>query len=183
MKYILIIIAAICILCSCGTGLQISKAEFKPIDKNFSGTFVNKPYRSKSRDLLMPPEMFAQTVLQLCHIYHLKADSVLIKFNTKGQLQVTFVDSNGNDSSKLFDGVISKNGYYEVYLSKIREDIPPLFSIIYGYHDMDRIRIGLTKSNDLIIDNMWEYYRTIFIFGDGGSGRSQNYFKATSTTN
>ncbi|MGP8216057.1 MAG: hypothetical protein ACLQQ4_10870 [Bacteroidia bacterium] len=183
MKPFLIPIAVF-LLCSCGTGLKINKSEFKAIDRDFSGTFLSQPYKSSGSYSFTSEKMYAQTLPQLFGISHSdESHSFSFKINTSGQLQVTFADSGGNYTEKLFDGILTKKGYYEIYLRNKNMEFPPFFPVVYNQCDIDRIRIALTKSNDLIVDNLWENDDSILLFfGTGDSGRSQNYFKATTAT-
>ena len=54
-----------------------------------------------------------------------------------------------------FQGKFSKRGFYEIFLRNKKIEIPPFIPIIYSNRDINRIRIGLTVNNDLVIANKW----------------------------
>ena len=168
MKRSLIYLATILILTSCGTGLRISKSDFQRIDNHFSGTFSDTSFKSKGKNYQ------PLTLTQIFEVFHIKAKTVSLQFNDSGYLQVSF-----NDSVIIYHGKFKKRGYYEFFLSKRRIAIPPLIPFIYGSRNIDRIRIGLTKNNALIVYNWWVVDGNLFLFAGGGGGWSIDYFNRT----
>lgn len=169
MAKTILTILNIFLFCACGTGLKINKSNFKPINNNFSGSFKNFSYKTKGRN-------YDPTLLNLFNIFDIASDTIIFKINSNGQLQLTFKDSL-KIKTEIFKGNFSKKGYYEIYFRKIKKEIPPLVPIIYGYRDIDRIRIGLTINNDLVVDNKWATDGNIFILAAGSAGRSQSFLK------
>lgn len=166
-KVAIIILATF--LCSCGTGLSIRKSDVKYFDKHFSGTFDNNAFKINGRRYGSP------TLLDLFEIHNVSADSIAVKINDTGQLQLTYKDK--EVITKTFEGSFKDKGYYEVFLRNEKKEIPPGFPIIYGKHNVNRIRVALTVQDDLIIDNKWNESANIFVFGVGDKGRRQSYFR------
>ncbi|MDB9881991.1 hypothetical protein OAD66_02540 [Bacteroidia bacterium] len=79
---------------------------------------------------------------------------------------------------EVFQGVMTRKGYCEIFFANKKVDIPPIFPIFYSNHNIYRIRIGLSNSDDLIIDNMKDVGGNFFIFmASGYKHRTQYYFK------
>ena len=175
MRQQTVFILSLILLCSCATGLRVRKNNFIPIDGKFKGTFKNEAYLKKGKNPA------SSTILELFDIYLTKADTVHIYFDDKERLVVTFQGRLGN-RFEIFDGRFRKRGFYEVFLRNKKIEIPPYFSIIYSSRDIDRIRIGLTKDNNLIIDNKWARDGNFFLFAAGGSGRFRCFFKSSNST-
>ncbi|TPN86788.1 hypothetical protein [Aquimarina algicola] len=160
------------LLCSCGTGLKISSEHQQKITSNFSGTFANTSYilqyKEKAKSEI--------GILSLFNIYDANTDSFSISFPKKNQMQLSYVDETGAKTS-YFEGKFTKRGYFEAYLIKQRIEIPPFFSILYSNVHIDRVRIGMTKKNELVIDKLYENGGNIFIFAGGSYHRDQYYFE------
>lgn len=157
------------LLCSCGSGLKGNKSKTRHFDSHSSGTFDNQPFKTNGRRYGSP------SLLELFEIHNVSADSVSLRFSAEG-LQLVYTDGQRVDSVS-FQGKFSKKGYYELFLSNEKVQIPPFFPFIYGRHNINRIRTALTIEGDLIIDNMWNQSGNIFILGVGDKGRRQSYFK------
>ena len=168
----LITILIIVVFSSCGTGLKISKNNFTPIDNSFKGTYENKSILKKGRNNYNSNP----TILDFFEIYKSNADSIQMYFDANNNLILTFRDSLGV-RSETFNGQFNKKGYYEIFIRKYKKEIPPFFPIIYGTRDIKRLRIGLTKQMELVIDNKWARNGNIFILAGGGSGRYRSHFK------
>ncbi len=155
---------------SCATGLHIRKSQMKYFDKKKSIIVDNNSFNVHGRRYGNP------TLLTLLEIYPTNADWVSIHTNDSLKFQVTYKDSD-TVKKKIFDGQFDKKGYYEIFLRNESKTIP----IIYGRHNMNRIRIAWTNQGDLIVDNDWNESGHILIFGAGDRGGRQSYFK-TSTS-
>jgi hypothetical protein len=168
MKRIVLFIATIFLLFSCGTGLNVRKSQVNYFDKSFSVIADNNSFKMHGRRYGNP------TLLTLFEINSVNTDSVSISFIDSLKLQVIYKDK-GIVKKKIFDGKFAKKGYYEIFLRNESKVIP----IIYVRHNINRIRIALTIHGDLIVDNEWNESGHILIFGAGDSGRRQSYFKTT----
>lgn len=170
------IVLTLLICASCGTGLKISESYCKPIDDKFSGTFLNQSFKSTDENSNI-------TLLQLFNIDDSKTDSITLKFDNIRQLQIIFYDSLSIMEYKIrketFQGNFSKKGYFEIYLSNVRKEIPPLLPIFFYNYDIDRIRISFTTSNELIVDNKWNRAAYVIGMAAGDSDRTQYFFKKT----
>lgn len=168
-RVILIILAAFFIL-SCGTGLSVRKSQVKYFENQFTGTFNNHSYKVNGRRYGSP------TLLDLFEIYNVKADSVSIMYDKLGELELIYKDDEGKFKKEKLKGTFAKKGYYEVFLRNDKKEIPPVFPIIYGKYNVNRIRLALTLEGDLIVDNKWNKGGNIFILGVGDKGRRQSFF-------
>ncbi|MBO9202432.1 MULTISPECIES: hypothetical protein [Niastella] len=170
MRMLLIIMLTALFLCSCSTGLNVRKSKIVYFNKEFTGTFDNNAYDVNGRRYGSP------TLLGLFERYNEKADSVSILFDTSGRLELTFMDSLGTVKSEKFKGSFGKKGYYQVYLRNDKIEIPPVFPIIFGKHNINRVRLACTPEGNLIIDNQWNESGNIFLLGVGDNGRRQSFF-------
>ncbi|MHB1279041.1 MAG: hypothetical protein ACYC1Q_11675 [Bacteroidia bacterium] len=171
---IIILLFATLLLGSCRTGMGVRKSKVAYFDSSFSATVSNYSFKVKGRsygDL---------TLLDLFEVRYENADSVSIFFNDSNQLILVFGDT-GQKIEKVFSGKFADKGYYEIYFRNKKNEIPPLFHIIYGNNDINRLRLALTNEGDLIIDNMWDQTFNIFILGAGSSGRRLSYFECNLT--
>ena len=157
-------------LASCGTGMKISKSNFKAPYKNLSVIYQNNSFKTNRQRYGSP------TLLSLFEIQNTFTDSVQTIFNEAGDLKIVYSDTS-TQMEKIFHGTFSKKGYWEIFLRNKKKEIPPLMPIIYGKYNINRIRIALTLEDDLLIDNMWNESANIFIFGAGDKGRRQQIFQ------
>ena len=169
-------ILTIVVLSSCGTGLKISKKDFSPIDNSFNGTFENQSLLTTGRNNYNTKT----TILDFFELYDINVDSIHLHFDTNNKLVLTFRNNLGV-KTEIFNGQLKKKGHYEIFIRKYKNEIPPFFPIIYGTRDIKRLRIGLTKEMELVIDNKWARDGNIFILAGGGSGRYRSHFKQIST--
>lgn len=164
----------ILILGSCRSGVGIRKANTNYFDSSFSVMVNNKSFKIKDQ------KYKDRTLLNLFKINEEKADTVYMSFNNSKELKITFTDK-GQTITKTFAGEFTRRGYFEIYFSNKRIEIPPLLPIIYSNNNIDRIRIALTIEGDLIVDNKWDHSGSIFLLAGGGIGRQQSYFKCKYT--
>ena len=157
-------------LCSCGTGLSVRKSQVKYFDGQFSGTFDNNAFKANGRRYGSP------ALLELFQIYRVKADSVSVVFDSRGELELTYQGPGGEVKIETFKGVFAKKGYYEVFLRNDRKEIPPAFPFIYSRCNINRVRLALSAQGDLIVDNEWNEGGNILFLGVGSKGRRQSYF-------
>jgi hypothetical protein len=169
----IIFITTFLLLYSCRTGLNVRKSQLKYVDKNFSVRVANNSFKVRG-DRYGNPTLL--TLFEINSVNTDNVDSVSIKFIDSLKLQITYNDS-GTIINKIFNGEFNKKGYYEIYIRNESKVIP----IIYAKHNINRIRIGTTIQDDLIIDNEWNESGHILIFGAGDRGRRQSYFKTRKT--
>lgn len=167
----IIIVLATFFLYSCGTGVGVRKSKVKYFDGQLSDTFDNNAFKVHGHRYGSP------TLLHLFEIYDVKADSVSIVFDQSGELELTYKDNSGKFTKCRLKGILTKKGYYEVFLRNDKKEIPPGFPIIYGRHNINRIRLALTLEGDLIVDNEWNESGNILLLGVGDSGRRQSFFR------
>ena len=168
--YVIVII----IFSSCSTGMKIRTKNFIEITNDFSGTFNVNPHNVQSKH----KTNFKPEILFLFNIDNkvLKAKKVHINFDKNHDLVVSYKGLLGIET-KHFNGKFNKKGYYEIHISKERITVPPLFPILYSRTNIDRIRIGLSKNGNLIIDKYLNRTSNIFLLAGGSVSRSQSFYK------
>jgi len=186
IKFVTLIVALffIFIFSSCGTGLRVSKVDFKKINTSFSGTFINNSFKTKTRtaipglstDISNESKTTIASLLKLHDVLKSQTNPITFKINADKNLVVTYIDSLHIQKTKVFKGKLRKRGYYEYFHYKERVEIPPLFPIIYGEAHISRLRFGFSNNN-LVIDDCYISNGNIFIFAAGNSHREQYYFK------
>lgn len=167
------LIAPICLLFSCGTGLKISQSDFEPIDKDFSESFVNQSFKTSKS---MAGSISGPKLLALFGISNSDAETVTLTFKNNNLLNLVYKDSNLT-KTLTFEVRHARKGYLEMVLLNKKVQIPPIVPIIYSHVNTDRTRIGFTTNGDLVIDNKWERSGSFLIFLGGAGGRTQYFFK------
>ena len=167
--HIVIFLLSVFFLSSCNTRFNIKKSKVKYFDKHFSGTFENKPYK-------LPKRNGDTSLLYIFYIRQVNSNKINIDFADSTTIKLSYED-NENLVQESFKGVFKKKGYFEIFFTKKRLEIPPLFPIIYSNVDIYRIRLAVTNEGELLIDQFWNRSGNIFILAAGGSGRGQYYFK------
>mgnify|MGYP006199639635 CR=1 FL=1 len=170
-KY-LIILSIVFLQISCGTGMKIPSEQLQGINSEFKGTFLNRSYKNQTKK----GTNSNLEILNLLNLTGKKSDSVSLSFTSENELIVIYDNALGK-TKEYFKGEFSKKGYFEIFLSKKNIQIPPFFSILYSKTDIQRVRINLTKENELIIDSYYDRSGNVFLFAAGSSGRSQYFFK------
>lgn len=164
--------ALLALLTSCGTGLRISKSDFKPIESDFSKSFANQSFKtSKSIDgITNGPKLLEQFGVSA-------SDAEMVSLIFKND-SLDLVYTEKSAVKKLsFQVKHTRKGYLEI-LSVIKKiQIPPFLPFLYSNVDYNRTRIGFTINGELIIDNKWEKSGNLFIFMGGAGGRTQYFFK------
>ncbi|MBV4357465.1 hypothetical protein [Pinibacter aurantiacus] len=174
MKYffLLLIISA----CSCETTSRIKKSDINPISNKFEGAYDNKPYLIRS-NLQVTKKDYLETAVSLFDTSQtLKSDLdfIQINFNSKGQLCLHYKDTSVFKATTL-NGKFSKKGYYEIYFKKEQLEIPPVVHVLFSTHDIQRLRIYETKSDDLIV-YYYNYISGNFLFVGDGPSKMQFFF-------
>lgn len=158
------------ILSSCRTGMGVRKSKVSYFDSSFSATVSNHSFDVKGQ------QWGDNSLLQLFEIGIVNTDSVSMRFNDSNALVLSY-KVHGQKFENVFNGKFADKGYYEIYFRNESKEIPPGFHIIYSKHNINRLRIALTKEGDLLVDNMWDESGNIFIITAGGSGRRLSYFE------
>lgn len=154
---------------SCGSsGVRVNKNQLKPFHTSFTDTFINKPYSYKGNG-------YRKSITDILLLNDYKAqDTVILAITKNKELQLTFKDSLDKITTKTFHGSFNKKGVFEIYHYKKRVLIP----LLYGITDINRVRIGLTTSNNLVIDHYVSHTGNVFIFAAGRTYRDKNLHKA-----
>jgi hypothetical protein len=150
--------------------MNIRKSKVKYFDSSFSATVDNEYFKTKGR------RYGYLTLSYLFQITDENIDSVHISFNDIKELKLTYTYK-GQEIIKTIIGNFAKKGYYEIYFSNEKTEIPPLLPIIYSNYNINRIRLALTTDGNLIVDHRWDHSGNIFILAAGNSGRVQSFFK------
>ncbi|MDH7459697.1 hypothetical protein QEG73_00360 [Chitinophagaceae bacterium 26-R-25] len=174
MKYIFLLL--IISICSCETISRIKKSDIHPISNKFEGSYNNKPYLIKS-NLQVREDDYLTTATNLFDTSKTKKsglDFIQIKFNSKDQLILYNTDTSVFRPITL-NGKFSKKGYYEIYFKKEQLEIPPIVHFLFSTHNIKRLRIYETKSDDLIIYD-YDYISGNFLFVGDGPSKTQFFF-------
>ena len=166
------------ILNSCGSGLHIPKDEAKPIVISLSDTFYNGCHASKYSDL-------RPSILELFNISDDSTYQVVhFSFVDHKHLRLVAIDSVNPENKKewVFKGKFKKPGYFKIKLYNYSFFIP----FLYEQHVYDKIRIGLTVDNSLVIRNDTDKSVAINLNGKKGGPTLINsdtfFFKAVNNS-
>ncbi len=89
---------------------------------------------------------------------------ILLDFNGKDSLNIVYRDSDFW-YRKSYKGKLKKD-YFEIVLQNKRYPFFPIAS----RHDVDKIRVGLNQSGDLLVHNYSEHWGTFLLFGAHSGG-------------
>ena len=173
----LIFILTTLVLSSCGTGIGVSRTYLSPIDNKFKATFDNQSYLTEGGN-------YYNRQMKISDFFEfpkISTDSIHLYFDSNNKLVLIFKDSLGV-RTETYDGKFNKKGFYEVYIRNYKKEIPPRVPIIYSVRDIKRLRIGLTKESELVIDNKWARDGHILLLAGGGAGRYRSYFRPLKIT-
>jgi len=164
------IISSVLFLChSCGMSrLKIPKNQVKTVGIGFKGTFKNMNATDSSH-----------TLASLFGIYKEEPENISIEITSNKELKISYIDSLGKKQTNFLKGKLHKKGYFQHFVFKERIQIPPIFSIIYGKVNINRIRLALTQQNNLVIDSYYNSGGNIFILAGGYFHRHPYYFEPT----
>jgi len=166
--YILFIFFIILLCFSCSVSrLKVPKDDLKTVHIGFKGTFNNKSIDTLKKHI---------SLSNLLGFYKEKPKSITLEITPSKEIKVGYTDSLGKKQIKLLKGKLHKKGYFQYFPIKERIEIPPLFSIIFSKVHIRRIRLTLTRKNNLIIDEYLTYGGNIFIFAGGSTNRNQYHF-------
>lgn len=154
---------------SCVRKMGIPKSDLKYFDNTFNAIIENNIFKVNGKRYGSP------SFLRLFEIQSNSLKPVNLKFNEINKLQITYID---NDSiiTKEFYGEFKEHGFYEIFLRNQNKGT----TIFYGNHNVNRIRIGLTASGKLVVDNEWNESGNVLFLGVGDKGRRQCFFNLKS---
>lgn len=150
---------------SCARPMQLPRSNFQKLDKNVAK--INALYINSS--ITYGKLQDQNSVLANFNIQD-KANIVQLHFVNNKTLQLSYytpTDSGTTYKTATFHGKL-KNKYFQIYLKKQRLNIP----FIYGYSYIDRIRIGQTINNELIVATYHENTGYVFLLAAGSSYHS-----------
>ena len=145
--------------------MGIQKSKIKYFDNTFSATVENNAFKVKGRRYGSP------NFLTLLEVENELVNKISFKFIEGNRLLLVYKDGDSL-KSKEFSGQFKGNGYYEIFLRNDSKVVP----LIYGRHNINRIRIAMTNQNGLIIDNEWNESGNLLFIGVGDKGRRQSFF-------
>lgn len=97
---------------------------------------------------------------------------VKINISKNDEIEIHYKNVLGGNEIATFKGKFKKH-YFEVYLDKKRIFFPP----IYCKNNINRLRIGLTQNQDLVINQHYDYSGMFMLFAAGSSDNKQYVFK------
>lgn len=108
-------------------------------------------------------------------LFGLKNTDSIIKvvFSKKDAIEIQYKNVLGGNEVAAFKGKFKKH-YFEVFLDKKRVFFPP----IYCKTRINRLRIGLTKNQELVINQHYDYSGMFLFFAAGNSDKKQYVFKS-----
>lgn len=97
---------------------------------------------------------------------------VKLTISKNEEIEIHYKNVLGGNEMAAFKGKFKKN-YFEVYLRKKRILFPP----IYCKTNINRLRIGLSKNQELVINRHYDYSGMVLLFAAGNSDHKQYVFK------
>lgn len=165
------------LLYSCSIIPKIKDSDIDPITNKFWGVYSNKPHSIRANHELTKYDS-STTLLQLFNNSKNKnpeIDSIQIIFDSHGQLQLSTKDS--CTPLQIMKGSFSKKGYYEIYFSNKKIEIPPIIHFFFSNHNVERLRLYKTKDNDLIVYRYYYYSGNFLLVGGEGPKKKQFFFR------
>lgn len=152
-------------LFSCQSYKQIKDKELVPITSKSLGEFQSISNQKEKTE-------YRVSIQQLFNIKNL--DSVVkVIINKNDEVEIHYKNVLGGNEIEVFKGKFKKS-YFEVYLDKKRIFLPP----IYCKSNINRLRIGLTQNNELVINQHYDYSGMFMLFAAGHSDNNQYVFKS-----
>lgn len=170
IKNILFIVVLI-LLNSCGLGLRVSQSQLKPIENDFTKSFSNHSFKTSKSTV---SSKTSPKLLELFGIPESEAELVSVLFRNDS-LELGYTDKSVLKTVS-FPVKQKSKGYLEILSVTKKIQIPPFLPFLYSNVDFNRLRIGITNNDELIIDHKWEKSGSVFIFMGGGGGRTQYFF-------
>lgn len=163
MKKLVIII--VFSLFSCKSYKEIKDNELVKLQSKALGEFHSLSNAKSKTD-------YQVSIQELFKIGNL--DSVIkINISKNNEIQIQYKNILGGNEIAAFKGKFKKN-YFEVFLDKKRIFFPP----IYCKTNINRLRIGLTGKNELVINRHYDYSGMFLLFAAGNKDNKQYVFKS-----
>lgn len=160
-KITLIIVFA---LFSCKSYKEIKDKELVALTSKKLGQFQSISNQKEKTD-------YRVSIQELFEIKNL--DSVVkVVINKNEEIEIHYKNVLGGNEITAFKGKFKKN-FFEVYLDKKRIFFPP----IYCKSNINRLRIGMSEQNDLVINQHYDRSGMFMLFAAGSSDSKQYIFK------
>ena len=160
-KLVLIVVLS---LFSCQSYKEIKNKELVVFPEELLGEFQSLSNKKKKTD-------YQVSIQELFDIRNL--DTVVkIRITKKEEIEIQYKNVLGGNEIAAFKGKFKKN-YFEVYLDKKRIFFPP----VYCKTNINRLRIGMSKNQDLVINRHYDYSGMVLLFAAGDSDNKQYVFK------
>lgn len=113
--------------------------------------------------------------ISIQELFGLKNSDKIVKviITKTDAIEIQYKNVLGGNEVAAFKGKFKKH-YFEVYLDKKRVFFPP----IYCKTRINRLRIGLTQSKELVINQHYDYSGMFLFFAAGNSDIKQYVFKS-----
>jgi len=152
MKYILGIFVFVFTFTSCGTMRRFKTSDFSTINsvKGLEGNYLN---RNSERISILS-----------CFNIREEANFITIISENPNEIKLTYINDSSIIQERIFTGEMGKN-YFEIYFLKQQSFIP----ILYSSCNIDRVRIGKTNDEKLLIKKFVDQSGNLLFFGGGYS--------------
>ncbi len=151
-------------LFSCQSYKEIKDKELVAFPKELSAEFQSLSNKKKKKE----DQVYIQELFDIRNL-----DTVVkISITKKDEIEMYYKNVLGGMDVAAFKGKFKKN-YFEVYLTKKRIFFPP----IYCKTNINRLRIGLSNNQELVINRHYDYSGMVLLFAAGNSDHKQYVFK------
>ena len=151
-------------LISCSTYKTVRNKELQVLNNQLEGKFQSTPILIKSNH-------FKTNMENLFEITN--SDSLLrLKVNSNNELEIRYKNQLGGKEVQTFKGKF-KRKYFKIFLEKDRITFPPF----YWVTKVNRLKIGLDKKGQLVINQHFDHSAMIMLFAAGSSSNNQYVFK------
>lgn len=160
----LVVIIVFCLF-SCKSYKEIKDKELVVFSSKSLGEFHSLSNPKEKTD-------YQISIQELFNIKNL--DEIVKVIITKNdEIEIHYKNVLGGNEVAAFKGEFKKH-YFEVYLDKKRIFFPP----IYCKSNINRLRIGLTQNQELVINQHYDYSGMFLFFAAGNSDNKQYVFKS-----
>lgn len=150
---------------SCKSYKEIKDKELVVFSAKSLGEFHSLSNQKKKTD-------YQISIQELFEIRNLDT-IVKIIISKNEEIEIHYKNVLGGNEVAAFTGKFKKN-YFEVYLDKKRIFFPP----IYCKTNINRLRIGFTQNQELVINRHYDYSGMFLLFAAGNSDNKQYVFKS-----
>jgi len=169
----------ICCIFSCNSNKKIFKASLQN-NGRFQGTFIthlhnyDSVYHKQINSKVDLNEVTLQSLFGIRSAFI--SDTIALKVIDSRHLEIKYRDS-VTDKIIIVNGKLSTKGYFQYFVKRKIIQVPPLISFIYSYRFIDRLRIGIDVTGNLVVENKYVSEGNILIFGNGAAYQQVYYFK------